>query len=166
MTNASANQTEPTKLTRATHERLEAELEDLRTRGRVDIAQQIEAARALGDLSENGDYHAAKDAQGKMESRIRKLQAMLKQVEIVDESGADDGSISLGSTVTLRYEGDDEDDTQQFFVGSIEERQGDLPVVSPSSPLGQVLEGHAAGDTVEYEAPGGVLKVHIVAVER
>ena len=166
MTNASANQTEPTKLTQATHERLVAELEDLRTRGRVDIAQQIEAARALGDLSENGDYHAAKDAQGKMESRIRKLQAMLKQVEIVDESGADDGSISLGSTVTLRYEGDDEDDTQQFFVGSIEERQGDLPVVSPSSPLGQVLEGHAAGDTVEYEAPGGVLKVHIVAVER
>ena len=166
MTNASANQTEPTKLTQATHERLVAELEDLRTRGRVDIAQQIEAARALGDLSENGDYHAAKDAQGKMESRIRKLQAMLKQVEIVDESGADDGSISLGSTVTLRYEGDDEDDTQQFFVGSIEERQGDLPVVSPSSPLGQVLEGHAAGDTVEYETPGGVLKVHIVAVER
>ena len=61
---------------------------------------------------------------------------MLKEVEIVDEAGADDGSVSLGSTVTLRYEGDDEDDTQQFFVGSIEERQGDLPVVSPSSPLG------------------------------
>ena len=166
MTNASANQTEPTKLTRATHERLEAELADLTTRGRVEIAQQIEAARALGDLSENGDYHAAKDAQGKMESRIRKLQAMLKRVEIVDVAGADDGSISLGSTVTLRYEGDDEDDAQRFFVGSIEERQGDLPVISPSSPLGQVLEGHAAGDAVEYEAPGGILKVYIVAVER
>jgi transcription elongation factor GreA len=166
VTNASAHQTEPTKLTQATHERLVAELGDLTTRGRVEIAQQIEAARALGDLSENGDYHAAKDAQGKMESRIRKLQAMLKRVEIVDEAGADDGSISLGSTVTLRYEGDDEDDTQQFFVGSIEERQGDLPVISPSSPLGQVLEGHGAGDAVEYKAPGGMLKVHIVAVER
>ncbi len=166
MTNASANQTETTKLTQATRDRLVAELEDLTTRGRVEIAQQIEAARALGDLSENGDYHAAKDAQGKMESRIRQLQAMLKHVEIVDETGSDDGSVSLGSTVTLRYEGDDEDDTQRFFVGSIEERQGDLHVISPSSPLGQVLVGRGAGDSVEYQAPGGTLKVHIVAVER
>jgi len=68
--------------------------------------------------------------------------------------------------VTLRYDGDDEDDTQRFFVGSIEEKQGDLHVISPSSPLGQVLVGHSAGDAVEYQAPGGTLKVHIVAVER
>ena len=166
MTNVSANQTEPTKLTQATHERLVAEFEDLTTRGRVEIAQQIEAARALGDLSENGDYHAAKDAQGKMETRIRQLQAMLKRVEIVDETGSDDGSVSLGSTVTLRYEGDEEDDTQTFFVGSIEERQGNLPVISPSSPLGQVLIGRTAGDAVEYQAPGGMLKVHIVDAGR
>ena len=166
MTNVSSNQTEPTKLTQATHERLVAELEDLTTRGRVEIAQQIEAARALGDLSENGDYHAAKDAQGKMESRIRQLQALLKQVELVDDAGSDDGSVALGNTVTLRYDGDDEDEAQQFFVGSIEERQGDLPVISPRSPLGQVLIGHGAGDTVEYQAPGGTLKVHIMAVER
>jgi len=166
VTNASANQTETRKLTQATHERLVAELEDLTTRGRVEIAQQIEAARALGDLSENGDYHAAKDAQGKMESRIRQLQAMLKRVELVDDAVADDGSVSLGSIVTLRYDGDDEDDTQRFFVGSIEERQGDLHVISPSSPLGQVLIGHGAGDVVEYQAPGGMLKAHIVAVGR
>ena len=166
MTNAPANQTEPTKLTQATHDRLVAELEDLTTRGRVEIAQAIEAARALGDLSENGDYHAAKDSQGKMESRIRQLQAMLKRVELVDDAGSGDGSVSLGSTVTLRYDGDDEDDTQQFFVGSIEERQGDLNVISPSSPLGQVLVGQRSGDAVEYQAPGGMLKVHIVAVGR
>ena len=165
MTTASANEIQTTKLTQATYDRLMAELEDLTTRGRVEIAQAIETARALGDLSENGDYHAAKDAQGKMESRVRQLQAMLKEVEIVSEAGPDDGSISLGSTVTLRYEGDDEDDTQQFFVGSIEERQGDLPVVSPSSPLGQVLIGRGAGDAVEYQAPGGMLKVHIAAVD-
>jgi transcription elongation factor GreA len=157
---------EPTHLTQTTFDRLQAELEDLTTRGRVEVARAIEAARALGDLSENGDYHAAKDAQGKMESRIRQLQAMLKRVEIVDESGPDDGSISLGSTVTLRYDGDDEDDTQTFFVGSIEERQGDLHVISPSSPLGQVLVGRSAGDEVEYQAPGGMLKVHIVATGR
>ena len=99
-----------------------------------------------------------------MESRIRQLQAMLKRVEIVDDAGPADGSVSLGSTVTLRYDGDDEDDTQTFFVGSIEERQGDLPVVSPSSPLGQELIGRSAGEVVEYRAPGGMLKVHLVTV--
>ena len=183
MTNASANQTETTKLTQATHDRLVAELEDLTTRGRVEIAQHIEAARALGDLGDGlpqqrtgrdqvdlvvGDelLGHAQDAQGKMESRVRQLQAMLKEVEIVDEAGASDGSVSLGSTVELRYEGDEEEDTQTFFVGSIEERQGDLPVVSPSSPLGQVLVGRGAGDTVEYQAPGGMLTVHIVGVTR
>ncbi len=164
MTNASSNDTEATQLTQGTYDRLHAELADLTTRGRVEIAEQIEAARALGDLKENGDYHAAKDAQGKMESRIRQLQAMLKDVKLVDESDAGDGSVTMGSTVTLRYEGDDEDDTQQFFVGSIEERQGDLPVLSPSAPLGQVLMGKSAGDTVEYTAPGGMLKVQIVEV--
>ena len=164
MTNAASNDTEATQLTQGTYDRLSAELEDLTTRGRVEIAEQIEAARALGDLKENGDYHAAKDAQGKMESRIRQLQAMLKDVKLVDESDAGDGSVAMGTTVTLRYEGDDEDDTQQFFVGSIEERQGDLPVLSPSAPLGQVLMGKSAGDTVEYTAPGGMLRVEIVEV--
>ena len=158
--------TEETRLTRETYERLEAELEDLTTRGRVEIAQAIESARALGDLSENGDYHAAKDAQGKMESRIRQLQALLRTAVIVEDGGPGDGSISHGAVVTLRYEGDDEEDSQTFFVGSIEERQGDLPVISPTSPLGQVLVGKNAGDDVEYQAPGGMLKVHIVAIER
>jgi transcription elongation factor GreA len=166
VTNASTNDTEQTKLTQGTYDRLMAELEDLTTRGRVEIAEQIEAARALGDLKENGDYHAAKDFQGKMESRIRQLQALLKEVQLVDEDDAGDGSVATGTTVTLRYEGDDEDDTQQFFVGSIEERQGDLPVLSPSAPLGQVLMGKNAGDTVEYKAPGGMLRVEIVAVTR
>ena len=76
-----------TRLTRDTYERLQAELEDLTTRGRVEIAALIEAARALGDLKENGDYHAAKDTQGKMESRIRQLEQMLKNATVVDEAG-------------------------------------------------------------------------------
>src|SRR5271166_6994683 len=95
VTNASANQTETTKLTQATYDRLMAELEDLTTRGRVEIAQHIEAARALGDLSENGDYHAAKDSQGKMESRIRQLQALLKNATVVDDTGRGDGTVVL-----------------------------------------------------------------------
>jgi transcription elongation factor GreA len=155
---------EPTRLTKETHDRLNAELEDLTTRGRVEIAQHIEAARALGDLSENGDYHAAKDAQGKMEARIRQLQAMLKDALVVEEASNGDGSVSHGTVVTLLYEGDDEEDAQEFFVGSIEERHGDTPVVSPSAPLGQALMGKAAGAIVEYEAPGGALRVTIVKV--
>jgi len=152
----------PTTLTRETHDRLVAELDDLTTRGRIEIASAIEAARALGDLSENGDYHAAKDAQGKMEARIRQLQALLKTAEVVDNHHASDGTVRLGAVVTLRYEGDDE--VQRYFVGSIEER-GDLPVASPSSPLGQAVLGRSAGDEVEYAAPGGKLRVAIVAVE-
>ncbi len=153
-----------TQLTRSTYERLHAEVEDLTTRGRVEIASAIEAARALGDLKENGDYHAAKDSQGKMEARIRQLQAMLKKAEVVDEVAPSDGTVAQGSVVTLRYDGDDDADTQTFFVGSIEERQGDVTVVSPGSPLGLAMMGHAAGDTVEYAAPGGTLRVHIVKI--
>ncbi len=160
------SQTDHARLTPETYERLQAELEDLTTRGRVEIAQAIEAARALGDLSENGDYHAAKDTQGKMESRIRQLQALLKDAEIVDGAEGEEGTVSHGAVVTLRYDGDDEDDVQQFFVGSIEERRGDLPVASPSAPLGQALLGRAEGDTVEYQAPGGTLRVVVVKVER
>ena len=156
--------TEPTRLTQETFDRLQAELVDLTTRGRVEIAQAIETARALGDLSENGDYHAAKDAQGKMESRVRMLQRMLKTAQVVDDAPSSDGTVTHGTTVTLRYEGDDEEDVQDFFVGSIEEHRGDTPVVSPSAPLGQALIGRAAGDTVEYQAPGGTLRVEIVRV--
>ncbi len=150
----------PTKLSSGTYERLQAELEDLTTRGRVEIARHIEAARALGDLSENGDYHAAKDAQGKMEARIRQLQAMLKEVEIVDSGPADE--VATGVTVRLRYVGEDE--VEQFFVGSIEERHLDLPVISPGSPLGQAIMGKRAGDVVTYEAPSGQLAVEVVSV--
>ena len=84
------------RLSQDTYDRLQAELEDLRTRGRIEIARAIEAARALGDLSENGDYHAAKDSQGKMEARIRQLESMLKDAEIVDGSPGADGGVTTG----------------------------------------------------------------------
>ena len=151
-----------TQLTPLTYERLRAELEDLTTRGRVEIARAIEAARALGDLSENGDYHAAKDSQGKMEARIRQLQATLKSAQVVDVKEGVQLTVSAGTIVTIRYEGDDE--TERFFVGSIEERGEGVEVVSPGSPLGKALIGRAKGDSVEYEAPGGKLRVEIVAV--
>lgn len=152
-----------TQLTPETHARLVAELGDLTTRGRIEIAKQIEAARALGDLSENGDYHAAKDAQGKMEARVRQLQAMLEDAVVVAREGSANGLVAPGTVVGLRYDGDD--GVERFFVGSIEERQDDLPVLSPGSPLGRALVGHAVGDEVEYDAPNGRLKVAVVSVD-
>ena len=151
-----------TQLTAATHARLVAELEDLTTRGRVEIARQIEAARALGDLSENGDYHAAKDAQGKMESRVRQLQAMLSDAVIVDDSVGEQGVVNPGVIVEIRYEGDD--DTERYLVGSIEERREGVAVVSPGSPLGQALIGRKPGDRVEFDAPSGTLAAEIVSI--
>ncbi len=150
-----------TPLTRSTYERLQAELEDLRTRGRVEIARAIEAARALGDLSENGDYHAAKDQQGKMEARIRQIEATLANCEVVDDLGTTD-TVAPGTVVSIRYEGDEE--VERYLVGSIEEQTEGVSVVSPASPLGQALLGRGPGETVEYEAPGGTLRVEIVAV--
>ena len=151
-----------THLSRAAHDRLRAELEDLTTRGRVEIARAIEAARLLGDLSENGDYHAARDSQGKMEARIRQIERLLATSRVVEVGAASDGTVAPGSVVSLRYEGDDA--LERYLIGSIEERRDDLPVVSPGSPLGQALLGHVAGDVVEYQAPGGALKVEIVEV--
>ena len=151
-----------THLSREAYERLRAELEDLTTRGRVDIAQTIEAARELGDLKENAAYHAARDDQGRMEARIRQLQSLIDNAVIVDSSQISD-TVAAGSIVALRYEGDD--DVDRFLVGSIEERRSDVAVVSPASPLGQALIGHRKGDVVEYQAPGGNLKVEIVDIE-
>jgi transcription elongation factor GreA len=151
-----------TQLTQATYDRLAAELEDLTTRGRVEIARQIEAARALGDLSENGDYHAAKDAQGKMESRVRQLQALLSSAEIVAETAGAEGIVTAGAVVEIRYEGDDE--TEKYLVGSIEERREGVSVISPNSPLGQALIGKRPGDVVEWQAPSGQLAAEVVTV--
>jgi len=151
---------EPHQLSQAAHDRLAAEHEYLITHGRTDIALKIQAARELGDLKENGDYHAAKEEQGKMEGRINHLAALLLDAEIVEDVTGDE--VQIGSIVTIRYEGDDE--TETYLIGSIEERQGDLLVVSPGSPLGSALMGNASGDIVDFEAPGGVLKVEIVEI--
>ncbi|HEX3392964.1 MAG TPA: transcription elongation factor GreA [Acidimicrobiales bacterium] len=150
-----------TRLSRAAHDRLKAELDDLMTRGRIDIAGTIQRARELGDLKENADYHAAREDQGRMEARIRQLQALTEHAEIVEE-GEGDGTVATGSIVSLRYEGDE--DVERYLVGSIEERRDDLPVISPQSPLGMALLGHGRGESVKFEAPSGTLTVEIVEI--
>jgi transcription elongation factor GreA len=149
------------RLSQSAYDRLKAEHDDLTTRGRIDIARKIETARELGDLSENGDYHAAKEEQGKMEGRIRHLARLLLDAEIV--SGSDGDVVEPGCVVAVRYEGDD--DVERYLVGSIEERRDGLDVVSPGSPLGEALLGARVGETVNYQAPGGTLAVEVVAIE-
>ena len=147
--------------TQATLDRLKEEHGHLTTVWRIDIAQRIEAARELGDLKENGDYHAAKEEQGKTEARIRDLEAMIERAEII-EGGPDDGTVAAGSVVTIRYAGDD--DTETYLLGSIEEKRDGLEIMSPGSPIGKALVGGQAGDVVEAQTPGGALRVEIVSV--
>ncbi|MFT7648145.1 MAG: transcription elongation factor GreA [Candidatus Poriferisodalaceae bacterium] len=149
-------------ISKATYDRLFEEHRDLTTRGRVEIAEIIETARLMGDLKENGDYHAAKEEQGKMEGRIAHLWSVLEDC-VITESGEGD-SIVPGTVVEIRYEGDT--DTEKMLYGSIEEKNGDIDVVSPGSPLGQAIKGHKAGDTATFKAPNGVpLTVEIVSIE-
>ncbi|HSL74051.1 MAG TPA: transcription elongation factor GreA [Ilumatobacteraceae bacterium] len=144
------------QLSPAAYERLKAEFEDLTTRGRIDVANKIERAREEGDLKENAGYHAAKDEQGHMEGRIRQLEHLLENAEIVE-----------GSPIyTVVYDGDSEDDAERYLIGNMEEQVEGADVISPLSPLGRALEGAEAGSTITYEAPNGALTVTVLRVER
>ncbi|MGQ0743650.1 MAG: GreA/GreB family elongation factor [Acidimicrobiales bacterium] len=152
-----------TELSQAALDRLKAEHEDLTTRGRVELAATIERARELGDLSENADYHSAKDDQGRMEARIRHLHRLIETAVVIEDvARTGSGAVISGSIVTLRYSG--AESAEKYLVGSIEERRDDVVVVSPASPLGKAILGHRAGETVEYEAPRGMLSVEVIEV--
>jgi transcription elongation factor GreA len=154
---------ESNQLSQEAYDRLRAELDDLTTRGRIEVAEKIERARELGDLSENGDYHAAKDEQGHMEGRIRQLEALLDNVEIIEKPA--EGVVGPGSIVTIVYEGDSDDDAERYLVGHIEEQTDGLDVISPTAPLGAALIGAEVGTTVGFAAPNGELRVRVLAVE-
>jgi transcription elongation factor GreA len=148
-------------LSQAAYDRIKAEHDDLVTRGRIDIARKIEAARELGDLSENGDYHAAKEEQGKMAGRILHLENLLENAVIVDNTDHDE--IQPGVIVGIRYEGDEA--VERYLLGSIEERHEDVEVMSPGSALGQALIGGKIGEVITYETPTGAqLRVEIVSI--
>ena len=151
---------EDIKLSLQAHRRLSEELAERSGPTRRQISELIERARELGDLKENGDYHAAKNEQGLNEARIRQLEATLKKAVVVESTSTD--KVEAGTVVEVRMEGDDE--TSTYLIGSIEERGTGYDVISPGSPLGKALLGHAPGETVTYEAPAGRFEVDIIAV--
>jgi transcription elongation factor GreA len=154
--------TQETFLTQEAHDRLAAELEELSTTGREEIAKRIEAAREEGDLKENGGYHAAKDEQGKQEARIRTLQHLLKTAT-VGEAPKSTGVVEPGTVVTALVAGGEE----VFLLGSREIAAGsDLDVYSEASPLGSAILGRREGEKTSYTAPNGrEIDVEIVKVE-
>ena len=151
-----------TWLTQEAADRLRAELENLEQHGRKDVTAKIEAARAEGDLKENGGYHAARDEQGKMEARIRQLKQMLENAHIGTPPAAAYGKVGAGMVVTAEIAGDE----MKFLLGSREIASGDLDVYSEKSPLGAAVMGAEIGASVSYTAPNGrEIKVVIKAAE-
>ena len=150
------------QLTRVAYERLQEELAHLTGPANEEITAQIAAARALGDLSENGDYHAAREEKGKMQGRIQQIQALLENAVVVSPGDGPADCAAVGSLVDLRFDGDE--DTERYLLGTIEERHEDYDVVSPSSPLGKAMIGARPGDVVRYEAPAGPVEVTVVDV--
>jgi len=153
-------------LTLDAYNRLKAELEELTTTGREHISERIKVAREHGDIRENAEYDAAKNEQGMMESRIRKVQAMLRDPEIV-EAPVDADAVIPGMIVTVRPLAEDEDEDEETYLLAehAEERVKGARTVTTQSPLGSALLGKKTGDQVAIEAPGGSFRYEIVAFE-
>ena len=148
-------------LTKAALDRVAEELAGREGAKRQQIVEAIATARAHGDLSENAEYHAAREQQGLNESEIRRLRKMLENAEVIETS--DDDIVEPGKLVSLRYQGDDSVET--YLLGLQEERGGEHDILTPDSPLGHALVGKSAGETVVAQVPAGELKVEIVEVK-
>lgn len=150
---------EPTFLTQTALKNLEEELDHLKTEGRREIEDRIAEARSHGDLRENADYDAAKNEQGLMEARIRKLEHLINTSEVREV--VDTGKVEVGSVVTVV---DSDGDEMEYFVAPQENKVPGMLLASPASPLGSALLGAASGDEVSYEAPAGTISVKVKAV--
>ena len=160
-----ANQEPTATLTMEAYRRLKAELEELTTIGRAQITEKIKIAREHGDLKENAEYHAAKDEQGLMESKIRKLKHMLRDPEIV-EAPADADAVGPGMLVTVRpLDEDDPDDETYLIAEHAEEKAEGARTVTTTSPLGSAILGAAECQEVAYEAPGGMVRYAVVSFQ-
>ena len=143
-------------VTQAQKQQLEAELAELEGPRRAAAVEAIKTARAFGDLSENFEYHAAKNEQGLLEMRIRMLRDRLTRAVVVDEEAAEDGVVGVGSKVELEDEQGSRMEVEISSVGG----------VSPDSPVGRALMGRKAGDEVEIDAPKGAWHARVLSVNR
>jgi transcription elongation factor GreA len=143
------------RLTARQAEALRTELAELEGPRRTEAVAAIKKAREFGDLSENFEYHAAKNEQGLLEARIRTLRARLDHAEIVEEASGDE--VGIGSVVDVEDEGGD---TMTVEVSAV----GGAGTVSPTSPLGAALLGHKLGETVDVQAPRGAWRATIRAI--
>ena len=152
------------KITDEGLKKLQEELETLKTEGRADIAEKIKVARGYGDLSENSEYDEAKNEQAKLEARIVEIEAMLKNVEIIEDIKGKAKTVVIGVKVKVIDEEYGEEEEYRV-VGSTEanSREGKI---SDESPMGKALLGKKIGDEVTVEAPGGEFKVKILEISK
>ena len=150
-----------TLVTREGLEKMQKELDELRSTKRAEIAQRLKAAIAMGDLSENSEYDEAKNAQAFLEGRILQLEQQIRTAQVIEKVAKD--SVDVGSTVLIE---DMEEHLQEkvTIVGSTESNPFEGRI-SNESPVGRALMGAKAGDTVEAEAPNGVLKYKVISIE-
>lgn len=150
-----------TLVTREGLEKMQKELDELRSTKCAEIAQRLKAAIAMGDLSENSEYDEAKNAQAFLEGRILQLEQQIRTAQVIEKVAKD--RVDVGSTVLIE---DMEEHLQEkvTIVGSTESNPFEGRI-SNESPVGRALMGAKAGDTVEAEAPNGVLKYKVISIE-
>jgi transcription elongation factor GreA len=153
---------EPTYLTAEGATRLKAELEELKGPAREALALRLRSAIQMGDLSENADYHKAKEDQGFLEGRIQELEYTLRNVTIIDEMPIQKDEVGVGSHVTIQEDG--EEPETYHLVGS-KEAEPRKKRISNESPIGCALMGARVGDVVSAETPGGILKFKVLKIE-
>ena len=151
------------RLTKEGVEKYEKRLEYLKTTGRTEIAEQIKTARAFGDLSENAEYDAAKIEQARIEYEIVEIEAMLKNVVLIDEDALNTNVVDVGSNVTVKILSMDNAEKTFQIVGSAEANPYENRI-SNESPVGKTLIGHKTGDIVEVQTPAGLSKFEILAI--
>jgi transcription elongation factor GreA len=150
-------------LTREGYEKLQEELERLRTHKRQEIAERLHEAMEGGELIENAEYEAAKNEQAFVEGRIKELEILLATARVIDESTIDSESVHVGSRVTIME--DDEPEPETYTIVGAAEANPALGKISNESPLGKALLGHKEGDKVQVDAPVGSFTVKILKLE-
>ena len=148
-------------VTREGLEELKKELDYLINVRRPENITSIKEARALGDLSENADYDAARNEQAELEGRIKKLEKMLENVEIIEKIDTD--KVSIGSTVSIKYV--DDDDTDEYKIVGSQEADPFMSKISNESPIAKAILNKKVGDIVEVESPNGVYKIEITEIK-